>query len=356
MNRTGAIRALPALLTGSVLALAAAHVVFDDDRLVIDLAEASILVVFAVALGFVAVRVARDRFAPDRVSRVVLTGLGSGIVVGALAALYLATRIADGDPTTEPMIVLSIGWSLGVSAGALVGYYVERVRRERAEQARLTGRLTVLQRVLRHNIRNEVAIIRGIAATAAESTDDEALTGRLRTMTDHVDRVHGLSEKANTLTELWNDDETVEADLAATVRAEVSRFRETHPGVDVTLSTPETAPATAHPSAALAVREALDNAATHNDAGELAVDASVSTGSEWVTVEVADDGSSVPEEDLAALAASREFPLQHVTGLGLWVIFWVVELSGGRLDIDNVDPAGVRVRMRFRPVDVATRS
>ncbi|WP_435064820.1 sensor histidine kinase [Halobaculum sp. EA56] len=348
MTHSRGARLAPVALAGTVLALAVAHLFLDDDRLAVELAEASILVVFAAALAFVAARVRRERHDRDRVGRIVSTSLGSGIVVGALSALYLAARTASGEPVSEGWFVVSIGWSLGASAGAVVGYYVERVRRERAEQTRLSGRLTVLQRVLRHNIRNEVTVIRGLASNAIESTDDPDISSQLGLLCDHADRVYGLSEKAQTLANLWADTSTVETDLAGLTRAEVERFREANPDADVRLSSPDRATAVTHPDVRAAVRETLENVAEHNETRELSVEVSVERDGAWTAVEVVDDGSSIPEEELAALSASRELPLQHVTGLGLWVIYWVVDLSEGDLDIDNLDPRGVRVCMRFR--------
>ncbi|MFC6785977.1 sensor histidine kinase [Halobaculum halobium] len=280
-------------------------------------------------------------------TRLVATSLGAGVVVGGLSAVYVVSRYASNEPVSEAWFILSIGWSLGSSSGGLVGYYVERVRAERAAQAQLTGRLTVLQRVLRHNIRNEVGVIRGVAASAAETTDQPQVAADLRTLIEHVDRVHELSEKAQTLADLWNVGDPIETNLGAVARAEVSSFHEDTPEVDVRTSIPDRAVAVVHPAAGKAIREALDNAARHNDE-EVTVTITVAEDGPWTTVTIVDDGSSIPAEELEAIAELREFPLKHVTGLGLWVIYWVVELSGGRLTIENRDQRGVRVEMRFR--------
>lgn len=354
MIRDRGVRLFPAALAVTVLGLAVAHVLIDDDPLPVELAEASILLVFAGVLAFVSLRVSHERPATERVSRLVATSLGSGVVVGGLSAVYVLSRHASGEPVTEGWFVLSIGWSLGTSAGGLVGYYVEGVRSERAAQEQLTGRLTVLQRVLRHNIRNEVSVIRGVAASAAESTDDSDIQTDLRTLIDHVDRVHGLSEKAQTLADLWNVGGSIEADVAALARAEVRRFHEEHPGVDLRASIPDHATAVVHPAVEAAIREALDNAVRHND-DTVEVTVTVAEEGPWTAVRVVDDGSDIPEGELAALDELREFPLKHVTGLGLWVIYWVVELSGGRLEIENREPRGVSVELRFRSED-RTRS
>lgn len=356
MRRYCAAKRAPAVLAGVVLVLAAVHVSLDADRLAVKLAEASLLGVFAAALAFVALRVAREGYERERMSRIVTTSLAGGVVVGCLSAVYLGARLASDEPVTEGWLVVSIGWSLGTSGGAIVGYYVERIRSERAAQAELTGRLTVLQRVLRHNIRNEVTVISGIAANVIAATDDPALTANLRTLREHSERVSDLSKKVQTLANLWNEPETVTTDLAVQTRAEVDDFRDAHPAADVSVSASDRVLAAVHPGVEAAIREALDNAAIHNDVEDLSIEVRVERDGNWTVVDVVDDGSEIPEEDLAALSASRELPLQHVTGLGLWVIYWVVELSDGRLDIENRVPSGVRVRMRFPSAESGVES
>lgn len=336
-------------MAAAIPGLAILHLVVDNDSLLVEAAEVSILLVFAGVSTFVSYRVSGERLDAARASRIAGVSLGSGLVVGVLSAVYVLARFAANEPITEAWFVLSIGWSLGSSAGGVVGYYVERVRAERAEQAQLSGRLTVLQRVLRHNIRNEVSVIRGITSSGVESTDDPALASDLRTVIDHVNRVHRLSEKAQTLTDLWNVDGTVETDLAAVVREEVGRFGDTHPEVDLEATIPDRAVVVAHPAVSVAVREALDNAVTHND-DDISISVSVVNDGAQTTVELVDDGTSVPREEIEAIEALHESPLRHVTGLGLWVMYWVMDLSGGSLDIENRDACGVRVRMRFRSV------
>ncbi|MFC6794410.1 hypothetical protein ACFQFH_08735 [Halobaculum halobium] len=65
MIRDRGARLIPPALGAAVLGLAVAHVVRDDDPVLVELTEASILVVFALVLAVVAVRVDRERLAPS---------------------------------------------------------------------------------------------------------------------------------------------------------------------------------------------------------------------------------------------------------------------------------------------------
>lgn len=63
-------------------------------------------------------------------------------------------------------------------------------------------------------------------------------------------------------------------------------------------------------------------------------------------VEVADAGSGVPESELQPLFSPAEGPLFHTTGLGLWLIYWIVESSRGELGVETGED-GTTLRMTF---------
>jgi signal transduction histidine kinase len=66
-------------------------------------------------------------------------------------------------------------------------------------------------------------------------------------------------------------------------------------------------------------------------------------------VSVADDGPGIPDHERAVLTDGEETALEHGSGLGLWLVHWVVERSGGRLSFAENDPRGSVVRMDLRP-------
>jgi signal transduction histidine kinase len=64
-------------------------------------------------------------------------------------------------------------------------------------------------------------------------------------------------------------------------------------------------------------------------------------------VRVSDDGPGIPEQDLAAVRDGDETPLQHGSGLGLWVVQWAVTRLGGEVAFDSSDDAGTTVTVRL---------
>ncbi|WP_195155780.1 hypothetical protein, partial [Halorubrum sp. AJ67] len=47
----------------------------------------------------------------------------------------------------------------------------------------------------------------------------------------------------------------------------------------------------------------------------------------------------------AVFTEARETALEHASGLGLWLVHWIVTESGGDLKIDTREPTGTVVRM-----------
>ncbi|WP_167837403.1 PAS domain S-box protein [Halosimplex halophilum] len=68
-----------------------------------------------------------------------------------------------------------------------------------------------------------------------------------------------------------------------------------------------------------------------------------------VTLSVVDDGPGIPDAELAALERGAETALDHGSGVGLWLVEWVVAKSGGDLSFETDD--GTRATVRFDRAD-----
>ena len=334
------------LLATVVFVLGGLHVVLDDDPLYAEVAEASILFLFGSATGLIGYRLRRRGASVDESLRVAIFVLGGGAGVGVLASLFVVLRLLTGEATPEFEFILFIGWSVGAAAGAWAGYYFVRMESSLEAQRDLTKRLTVLQRVLRHNLRNEMTVIGGTNRDLRELVDDPEAERRVELVDRHVRAVARLSEQSQTLTRIWQTEGDATVDLGEVLAEEVDRFRREHPDVPLDADLPGAVQIRAHPNVGLAVREAMGNAVVHNE--DVAVSLRVrEPDAREVVLEVADTGSGIPETELRPLWAPGEGPLSHSTGLGLWTIYWLVDASGGDLDVDT-DDDGTTLAMRFR--------
>jgi len=71
-----------------------------------------------------------------------------------------------------------------------------------------------------------------------------------------------------------------------------------------------------------------------------------------VAVTVADDGPGMPDLDREVLVSGRAIEsLSHGSGLGLWLVYWIVHRSAGSITVLDRDPRGTRVTMSLPRAD-----
>jgi signal transduction histidine kinase len=204
----------------------------------------------------------------------------------------------------------------------------------------------VLNRVLRHNLRNDMTIIGGCAEALQErcSGSDADLAERIL---DTSNGLVQLTETARKLEQNLDEPSALEpTDVVALVTASVRKIREEYPDATVSVDAPDVATARIAPRLETAMTELLDNAARH--AGEApSIDVGVSVRDERVVVRVADDGPGLPENERAVLVSGEETPLVHGSGLGLWLVHWIVGSCDGSLRVDDdADGAVIEILLR----------
>jgi signal transduction histidine kinase len=224
------------------------------------------------------------------------------------------------------------------------------VFRDVTERTLREQRLAVLNRVLRHNLRNDLTVVNGRADLLVEGLTPPQSEHARRIRETALDLVD-LSEKARAVDRATQGDpDPVEADLAGIVAAVVADLRESHPGVRIETDLPDRLPVTCrYPRLArVAARNLVENAAEHNDADDPWVRVSLTTadGGEARTADltVADNGPLIPPQEYETLAAGDETALEHGSGIGLWVVNWCAHRLGGGVDFDAGE-AGNRVRL-----------
>ncbi|MFB6297678.1 MAG: histidine kinase N-terminal 7TM domain-containing protein [Salinirussus sp.] len=240
-----------------------------------------------------------------------------------------------------------------------VGHVVEL--RDITDRDRYEQRLEVANRVLRHNLRNQMNVVRGWAEQIVR--DDSGQSARAgRRIAETAEELIDLGEKARTMVSMADlaggSDETVSvADSLApllddlrTERAEGVRVEASLPP-DLAVQVPDAELLT------VAVENLLENAVEHNDADEPVVRVSAEAGEEGlVRISVADNGPAIPETERRVLAEGSETQLEHGSGLGLWLVNWSVTAAGGRVEFETDGARGNVVTLLFRSAYTGRRN
>jgi signal transduction histidine kinase len=216
------------------------------------------------------------------------------------------------------------------------------VLRDVTERRSVRQRLSVSNRVLRHNLRNDLSVVLTHADAIRERTEQATVADSAATIEAITRRLVDTGQKARTVEELLDEDaEPVTVDLADLTRRAASSVDDDTPA-DVDTDLPGSVPVRALPGLGTAVEELVANAVEH---GEPPVAVAVRTDGDWAELRVADAGPGVPEHERRVLGGD-ETALDHASGVGLWLVTWLVERSGGELSFFEGDRSGVTVRLR----------
>jgi len=220
------------------------------------------------------------------------------------------------------------------------------------EQRLREQRLNVLNRILRHNIRNGVNVIQGNATRLRNLTDDER-DEALTAIEKQAAELCKISDNAAAVRDLFQRDRHPDAtcDVGSMLSRLATDFDEQYPDADITVTAPETIAAQADDRLETAIRTAVDNAITHTDRAvpEITVSATPVDGpdtGDWVDVSIADNGPGIPPQERPMVEREAETQLVHGTGLELWHIYWIAKSFGGEMRITDNDPRGSVVTLR----------
>ena len=233
--------------------------------------------------------------------------------------------------------------------GTVVVGRVEDLREGRQQDRKLN----VLNRVLRHNIRNQVNVVLGKASLLQE-TDDESHRTAARKIEEMSEEIINISDKARRAQQ--HIDVPVDAecriDLVEPTEQAVRTFEISEPAATVRTDLPARAPARAPPSVDIAIQELLENAVVHSDAAEPAATVTVEAGETRTLLRVEDDCEPIPPEVQETIGRGSEQPLHHNDGLGLWIVKWITESVDGTLSFARRDDdSGNVVTLSFETLD-----
>jgi len=226
------------------------------------------------------------------------------------------------EPSVSPLVD-EFGETLGYTV-TLIDVTEREIRRQR---------LAVLNRILRHNVRNELDVIRAHAEDAdlTEAIAGIDRLGRLSEETRRVQQLMGRSVADRTPTALGTLLDDVVTDATTGTNADTSV---TGPDVTVNLDAK---------LFRYALRHLIENAVEHNDTPSPRVVVRCKRDESGLRIVVADDGPGIPDDERSVIETGEEDPLEHASSFGLWGANWAVQAMGGSLSFEDSDLGGTAV-------------
>jgi signal transduction histidine kinase len=208
-------------------------------------------------------------------------------------------------------------------------------------------RLQVLNRIMRHNLRNDIGVVKGYAETMTDSNSanrEVSLDSMAERIERKTDDLVSLSEKARITEQLFATPQRREAvSIPERIDALLTRLEREYPTVPVETDVPEDCSIVTEMMALDEVLYAIaENAAEYARPESPAVQITVHETETGAEIVVEDNGPGIPAPEIEILQSGNETALEHGSGLGLWLANWGTKQLEGDLSFD-IDDDGTSV-------------
>ncbi|MFC7072593.1 ATP-binding protein [Halovenus rubra] len=219
--------------------------------------------------------------------------------------------------------------------------------------------ISVLNRLLRHNLRNSLTSILLYTQSVSDDVPPEHETEFEKIVTTS-ERLLRKVKKSKYLEQIvGTDPENLSSvDVGMVVKESVKYHRDEYPEATISATLSFKTYAKVGNGMDFVINNLIENAIEHNDSREPHVDIRLHTVSDedvtWVELIVEDNGPGIPDSEIAVLDRGEETALEHGSGVGLWLVKWLVDHVEGELQFTSVEPRGTRVTVRFLHTNVST--
>ena len=286
-----------------------------------------------------------------------------GTAFGAFAALGLAGyQIAAGVTVADAAIVLCGMASIGGVSGLIVGRYDARSQRRRRELERERERLAderqklaLLNRIVRHDIGNDLQIIAGMTDHLESHVEPggEEYLGRVQRTTEEAIQ---LTEQVRAFVASVGENEPSELrriSLQRVLDTQIENTREVYREATVSLEG-EIPDVAVHADELLSTifHNLLSNAVEHNDRENPSVEVWVERDDETVAVSVADDGPGIPPAERDRLTDLGDGSIDgRQSGIGLYIVGMLVDRYDGTISVADRELRGTVVTVTLPVAD-----
>lgn len=270
----------------------------------------------------------------------------------------IASVLAEGEDVVTATVVTKDGTEIPfefrkrrlMENGEIVG--LVGIGRDISAQRAREQHLRVVDRLLQHNLRNQVNIIRGRAEIIQREPDGDPLQ-HAQTIDDAADRLLSIFDNHHHIVDLLTvQDDLTDVDVGALLDEVVQESRASYPSAAITTEIPETVTVAAVPVLDKAFRELIQNAIEYNEDSRPRVHLDVEARGSTVVIRCSDDGPLIPEMEYRSFSNPDLLnATSHTTGLGLWFVHWVVKRSNGTLRFEESELDGNAVVVELQSAD-----
>jgi PAS domain S-box-containing protein len=211
-------------------------------------------------------------------------------------------------------------------------------------------RLEVLNRILRHNLRNDLNVVINYADLIAANGDEDTAEFARRIESQSQGLV-SLGETARRATDALDGEPTYrEFALDKLLDEVVADVQSAHPGATISRSVPASLCVESDWNLlALVVDSLVENGVVHGgEAPNVEITfVGIADDGNSLLLAVSDDGPGIPDHELSVIQRGEESDLEHGSGLGLWTVVWGMGTLGGEATFETPADGGTTVTLRI---------
>lgn len=285
--------------------------------------------------------------------------LGFAGAAASITGTVILIQSNVGGRIVNPWMLTNGVGLVGGTLGCVVGYFHvgARVQGRQYKEARDTlteqkQRLLFINRLLRHDIRNDVNVIHGYAELLTEQYPEEP---HLETILRKSEEIEHLTKIASNLCELAKSLPTQPTRLLPAIEDAVQQARDSFPDAEIRIEDRQRANVAVMANEILPVifQNLLRNAIQHNDKPTPTVEIAPELTEESVQVRISDNGPGIPEAIRHALfQAEKKGPESKGTGMGLYLVETLATSYGGDVWIADGDGDGTTIIVELPRADV----
>jgi light-regulated signal transduction histidine kinase (bacteriophytochrome) len=220
--------------------------------------------------------------------------------------------------------------------------------RDITEQKQQRQRTAMMQRVMRHNMRNDLNKVRGWAQLIAEESNAEARADQLGHVERTLDEWEAMAEELKKIRQVSQSTDANQptTEARSVITDVVSHSREAHPTLEIEAITGDVEglriPSVVEEAITALIRVTADRQT--DEAAQVDVSLSDSTD-DWIQIDIVDTGRRLTEMETEVLATGEETALIHGQGTGVWLVRTMIKEAGGDISAQRRD---TEVTVSFR--------
>lgn len=219
------------------------------------------------------------------------------------------------------------------------------------KERQYTRSLSLLSRVLRHNIRNDINVIQGYVQLLSDRVTTDEETAQFKMVQDRLDKIVERAHTARKLEYLLtrDDDVTSTVRISSYLQDAVAAIQQQYPDATVVGPTIE-APyrATANHAVGDAFDKIIENGIVHNTSETPVVEVTIEETPTAVVVYISDNGPGISASNPDELFGRCETsPLNHGDGMSLFFVDALLKTYGGQVWVEEQDESGTTFGLSF---------